>query len=67
MTAPPPGTPGTTPREDPALQALLAGLDLRRQIERRIQELEQTLPGQTGTDRRQTETLLRELKALLRR
>jgi hypothetical protein len=67
VTAPPPGTPGTTPREDPALQALLAGLDLRRQIERRIQELNQALPAQTGADRRQTEALLREFKALLRR
>jgi hypothetical protein len=67
VTAPPPAPPGTAPREDPGLEALLAGLDLRRQIERRIQELEQALPAQTGADRRQTETLLRELTALLRR
>jgi hypothetical protein len=62
-----PGEKAGVPPKDAAIEELLARLEFRRKVERRVQDLEQDLGTKTGEDHRTTEILLRELRALLQR
>ena len=56
-----PGTPGS-----PSLDDLFAGVELRVRLEHRIRELVKEAATKTGRDRQAAESVVRELRAILR-